>query len=61
MSIQFFPFNIPISNSRALTSSLALSTPTSGLPVSAALAEFVVNFTGPTGPAGSITTNVTIL
>jgi hypothetical protein len=61
MSINFFPFNIPVSNSRASSASLALSTPAAVFPVSAALAEYVINYTGPTGPAGSTTSNVIIL
>lgn len=61
MSIQFFPFNIPISNSLSVSASLAITTSLAGFPVTAALAEYVVNFTGPTGPPGSITSNVTIL
>lgn len=61
MSIQFFPFNIPVSNSRAISASFAVTTSLAGFPATASLAEYVVNYTGPTGPAGSTTTTVTIL
>lgn len=61
MSIRFFPFNIPISNSMAVSASLAVTTSVAGFPVTAAFAEYAINYIGPTGPAGSITTRVTIL
>jgi hypothetical protein len=51
MTIQFFPFGIPVSSSRAVSGSLALSTPAGVFPVSASLAEFSVNNVGPTGSA----------
>ncbi len=61
MTIQFFPFNLPLSNSRAISASMAVTTSLAGFPVSASLAEFVVNYTGPIGPSGSTTSNVIIL
>lgn len=61
MSIRFFPFNIPISTSQALNASFAISTSLAGYPTTASLAEYVVNYTGPTGPSGSVAVRVTIL
>jgi hypothetical protein len=51
MTIQFFPFGIPVSSSHAVSGGLALSVPAGVFPVSAALAEFAVNNIGPTGSA----------
>lgn len=53
MSIQFFPFNIPSSMSMAKNATLAITTSLAGFPTTASLADFVVNYTGPTGPSGS--------
>lgn len=58
MSIEFFPFNIPVSTSRAISASLALTTDT--IPVTASFAEFAVNNVGPTGPP-AITVNAIII
>lgn len=61
MSIQFFPFNLPISNSRAISASLAITTSFAGFPITASLSEYVVNYTGPIGPPGVTASKVTIL
>lgn len=61
MSIQFFPFNIPLSSSVAATAGYAVTTSLAGFPVTAAFAEYAVNFIGPTGASGSYATRVTIL
>jgi hypothetical protein len=61
MSIQFFPFNIALSSSLAISASYAVTTSIAGFPVTAALAEYAINYIGPTGPSGSFATRVTIL
>lgn len=48
--ILFTPFGMPLSASSAISSSFAITVPVGGLPVSAARAEYVQNYTGPTGP-----------
>lgn len=53
MSIEIFPFGIPISNSLALSASFALNTNPANFPTTAAFAEYVINYTAPTGPSGS--------
>lgn len=49
MGIQFFPLGIPFSSSFAVNASLTLSTLPAGFPVTASLAEFSINYIGPTG------------
>jgi hypothetical protein len=49
MTIKSFPFGIPFSSSFAVSASHAKFVENSGS-LSASLAEFVIGFTGPTGP-----------
>jgi hypothetical protein len=60
MSISFYPLGIPFSSSFAVSSSLVTQIPTSGLPNSASIAEYVTTYIGPTGSAFQ-TVNVTRL
>jgi hypothetical protein len=50
MSISFSPLGIPVSSSFAISASVGVTTSLAGFPATASLAEYVVNFVGPTGP-----------
>jgi hypothetical protein len=50
MTISFFPLGIPFSSSFAVSASLAY-TILAGIPSTASVAEYIINYTGPVGPA----------
>jgi len=51
MSISFFPLGVVFSSSAAINTGLAAVVPVGGTPTTASLVQYVVNYTGPTGPA----------
>jgi hypothetical protein len=52
MTFSFIPAGLPVSNSHAISAKFAVTTSLGGYPTTASLAEYVVNYTGPTGPDG---------
>lgn len=50
MPISFFPLGMQFSSSVAISGSFAVTTSLGGFPQTASLAEYVSNYTGPTGP-----------
>jgi hypothetical protein len=50
MAISFFPLGVQFSSSFAINGSFTVATSVDGFPQSASLAEYVSNYTGPTGP-----------
>lgn len=51
MSISFFPLGVVFSSSAAINAGLAATIGAGGIPATASLAEYVVNYAGPTGSA----------
>jgi hypothetical protein len=51
MAFSFFPLGMPFSSSYAINASFAVTTSLGGFPQTASLAEYVVNYIGPTGSA----------
>lgn len=49
--LSFFPLGIYFSSSYSVSSSLTNSTVSGGIPTTASVAEYVINYTGPTGPS----------
>ena len=55
----FYPYNIPISNSFAVTASVASSVTAGGFPQTASSAEYITGIYGPTGPVYKTVTATT--
>ncbi len=49
MGILFFPLGTPFSSSLALNSGYTENTSVGGFPVTASVAQYVINYIGPTG------------
>lgn len=54
MAFIFRPLGAPFSSSYAVSASFASTTSLGGFPVTASLAEYVINYTGPVGPTYTI-------
>lgn len=61
MSILFFPQGMPLSSSVAQNAGYTHNTSVGGFPVTASVAEYVINYIGPTGPVYVTTNTVTIV